>query len=95
MISVIGRESSPAFSRSSAYAVSTASTALASPNSPMKNSGCDLLSHVDPVEDRADLVCRVVGVSADLELDERRALVRRDLARVLRVERRAHVLHHF
>ena len=39
MTSVIGSESWPAFARSSANAVSTASSALASPNSPMKNSG--------------------------------------------------------
>ena len=38
-----------------------------------------LLGLVDPVEDRPDLVDRVVGIAADLELDERRVLVGRDL----------------
>ena len=39
MISVIGSENSPAFSRSSANTVSNALTALALPNSPMKSCG--------------------------------------------------------
>ena len=39
MISVIGSESSPALPRSSPYAVSTAFTALASPNSPIEEPG--------------------------------------------------------
>ncbi len=51
-----------------------------------------LLHLVDLVEDRADLVDRLVGVAADLELDERRVPALRDLARVRRIERRPHVL---
>ena len=58
----------------------------------MKNSGWACCSLVDSVENRADLVHRLVGVAADLELDERRVPVWRDLARVVRVERRANVL---
>ena len=55
--------------------------------------GVRFLHLVHPVEHRADLVCGEVGVAADLELDEGRVAVRRDLARVGRVERRTHVLH--
>ena len=46
----------------------------------------------DRVEDRVDLVGRLVLVAADLELDERGVSVLRDLARVAGVERRADVL---
>ena len=51
-----------------------------------------LLQPVDPVEDRLDLVGRLVRLAADLELDESRAPVGCDLAGVGRVERRANVL---
>ena len=92
MISVIGSESSPAFPRSSPYAVSTSFCALASPNSPMKKPRMGLLRGGDAVEDRVDLVDRLVLVAADLELDERGVPVLRDLAGVAGSERRADVL---
>ena len=46
-----------------------------------------LLSLVDAVEDRVDLVHGEVLVAADVELDQRGAAVLRDLPRVRRVER--------
>jgi hypothetical protein len=52
----------------------------------------DLLSDVDSVGDRPDLVDRIVGIAADLELDERRVPARCVLVCVGRVERRLHVL---
>jgi hypothetical protein len=51
-----------------------------------------LLHFFDPVDDRGDLVHRLVLVPADLELDEGRMPVLRNLARVLGLERRPHVL---
>jgi hypothetical protein len=92
MIRVIGRESSPAFARSSAYAVSIASTALASPNSPMKEARMRSLRVGDGLEDGADLVDRLVLVASDLELDERAMPVHRDLTCMAGIERRADVL---
>ena len=44
MTSVTGSDSSPALPRSSPYAVTRASTLLASPNSPMKSCGCAFCS---------------------------------------------------
>jgi hypothetical protein len=51
-----------------------------------------LLRNRHAVEHRVDLVRCVVCVAADVEFDERRVLVAGDLACILRVERRAHVL---
>jgi hypothetical protein len=62
---VIGSDSRPALPRSSAAAVSTALAALAYPNWPMKNSGC---------------VRGVVGIAANLEVDEGRVPVLGGLA---------------
>ena len=87
-----GSESSPALPRSFPYAVTRASTLLASPNSPMKSCGCAFCSVGHPVEDRADPVDRRVGVAADLELHERGVAVRGDLPAVPGSERRADVL---
>ena len=64
---------------------------LASPNVPMKTCGCAACALAMRGEDRIDLVDCQVGVAADLEVDERRAAVRRDLAGVLRLERGADV----
>ena len=75
-----GTENTPARSRSSAKRLSTALAELASPNSPMKSPGWALLRLVDGLQDRGDLVARVDPLAADVELDERRAPVLRDLA---------------
>jgi hypothetical protein len=84
MISVIGRESIPALPRSLPYWSMTAFGALASPISPMKKPGWAGLGRGDGIEMRADLVGRLVDLTADLELDERGAPVLRDLIRVAR-----------
>ena len=93
MASVIGSEKRPAFSRSSAKAVLIPSTTLASPNSPMKSSGCACCASSTRGEHGLDLVDGLVLVAADLELDERGVPVLRDLALTAGIERRAEVLH--
>ena len=78
---MIGSDSRPALARSSANAVSTALTELASPNSPDEERGMSLLRLVDLRQDRVDLVRGVVGVTADLELDQGRSAALGDLRR--------------
>ena len=89
---MIGSDSSPALARSSAAAVSTALDALAYPNSPMKNCGWARCASSTAASDRVDLVGGLVGLAADLELDQRCVAVLRRSGPLALVERRANVL---
>ena len=90
MISVTGIESSPAFLRSSRKAPSTSLSAL-TPNEPMKSSGCAACASSTAATTGSILRRGVVGIARDVEVDERGTSALTDLARVLRVERRADV----
>ena len=62
--------------------------ARARADGPDEEAGMGALDFLHAVDDRVDLVDRLVGLARDLQLDEDRVLVVRDLAGVLRIERR-------
>ena len=73
---VTGSERSPARARSSLTTSVISLSALASPNAPMKSSGCAVFDSSTAARNGIDLVHRVLGRPADLERDERGAPVR-------------------
>ena len=77
---MIGSDSMPAFARSSPNVVSVPLTRAGVAELADEELRVSLLSLGDAVEDGLDLVDRLVLVAADLEVDERRVTVLRDLA---------------
>ena len=92
MISVIGSESVPAFAE--VVPVRRLDSLLRARVAELADDEArmSLLRGGDGVDDRFDLVDRLVLVAADVEVDEDGAAVFRDLARIAASERRADVL---